>query len=85
MPNFSLMPKRATRFRATEKKGTVITEQEKKIIAYHEVGHALTAAKQKSAQPVSKITIVPHTQGALGYTLHLPHRRGSPAEEWARW
>ena len=55
-----------------EKKGTVITEQEKKIIAYHEVGHALTAAKQKSAQPVSKITIVPHTQGALGYTLHLP-------------
>ena len=55
-----------------EKKGTVITEQEKKIIAYHEVGHALTAAKQKSAQPVSKITIVPHTQGSLGYTLHLP-------------
>ena len=55
-----------------EKKGTVITEQEKKIIAYHEVGHALTAAKQKSAQPVSKITIVPHTEGALGYTLHLP-------------
>ena len=55
-----------------EKKGTVITEQEKKIIAYHEVGHALTAAKQKNAQPVSKITIVPHTQGALGYTLHLP-------------
>jgi len=55
-----------------EKKGTVITEQEKRIIAYHEVGHALTAAKQKNAQPVSKITIVPHTQGALGYTLHLP-------------
>ena len=55
-----------------EKKGTVITEQEKKIIAYHEVGHALTAAKQKNAQPVTKITIVPHTEGALGYTLHLP-------------
>lgn len=55
-----------------EKKGTVITEQEKRIIAYHEVGHALAAAKQKNAQPVTKITIVPHTQGTLGYTLHLP-------------
>ncbi|MBQ3102691.1 MAG: ATP-dependent zinc metalloprotease FtsH, partial [Oscillospiraceae bacterium] len=55
-----------------EKKGTVITDEEKRIIAYHECGHALVAAKQKNAQPVSKITIVPHTQGALGYTLHLP-------------
>ena len=56
----------------SEKKGTVITQEEKRVIAYHEVGHALVAAKQKNAQPVSKITIVPHTQGALGYTLHLP-------------
>ena len=56
----------------SEKKGTVLTEQEKKLIAYHEVGHALVAAKQKNAQPVSKITIVPHTQGALGYTMQLP-------------
>ena len=56
----------------SEKRGTVITDEEKRIIAYHEVGHALVAAKQKNAQPVSKITIVPHTQGALGYTLHLP-------------
>ena len=56
----------------SEKKGTVITDEEKRIIAYQEVGHALVAAKQKNAQPVSKITIVPHTQGALGYTLHLP-------------
>ena len=56
----------------SEKKGTVITDEDKRIIAYHEVGHALVAAKQKNAQPVSKITIVPHTQGALGYTLHLP-------------
>ena len=56
-----------------EKKGTVLTETEKKMIAYHEVGHALVASKQKNnAMPVSKITIVPHTQGALGYTLHLP-------------
>ena len=56
----------------SEKKDTVITDEEKRIIAYHEVGHALVAAKQKNAQPVSKITIVAHTQGALGYTLHLP-------------
>ncbi|MCI8539683.1 MAG: ATP-dependent zinc metalloprotease FtsH [Oscillospiraceae bacterium] len=56
----------------TEKKGTVLTENEKRMIAYHEVGHALVAAKQKNAQPVSKITIVPHTQGALGYTMQLP-------------
>lgn len=56
----------------TEKKGTVLTEKEKRIIAYHEVGHALVAAKQKNAQPVQKITIVPHTQGALGYTMQLP-------------
>ncbi|SMC76989.1 ATP-dependent zinc metalloprotease FtsH [Papillibacter cinnamivorans] len=56
----------------SEKKGTVLTEQEKRIIAYHEVGHALVAAKQKHAQPVQKITIVPHTHGALGYTMQLP-------------
>ena len=56
----------------SEKKGTVITDEEKRIIAYHEVGHALVAAKQKNAQPASKITILPHTQGALGSTLHLP-------------
>ena len=57
----------------SEKKGTVLTEQEKRMVAYHEVGHALVAHFQKNnAMPVSKITIVPHTQGALGYTLHLP-------------
>jgi cell division protease FtsH len=55
-----------------EKKGTVLTEQEKKLIAYHEVGHALVAAKQKNSEPVTKITIVPHTQGALGYTMQTP-------------
>ena len=55
-----------------ERKNKIITDEEKRIIAYHEVGHALVAAKQKNAQPVSKITIVPHTQGTLGYTLHLP-------------
>lgn len=56
----------------TEKKGTVLTEQEKELIAYHEVGHALIAARQKGTEPVSKITIVPHTQGALGYTMQTP-------------
>ena len=56
----------------TEKKNTVLTEMEKRLVAYHEVGHALVSALEKHAQPVSKITIVPHTQGALGYTLHLP-------------
>ncbi len=56
----------------SEKKGTVITDEEKRIIAYHEVGHALVAAKQKNAEPVQKITIVPHTEGSLGYTLLMP-------------
>ncbi len=56
----------------TEKKGTVLTDIEKRIVAYHEVGHALVAALQKHAQPVSKITIVPHTSGALGYTMQMP-------------
>ena len=55
-----------------EKKGTVLTEKEKRLIAYHEVGHALVSARQKGTTPVSKITIVPHTQGALGYTLQTP-------------
>ncbi|MEG1857601.1 MAG: AAA family ATPase, partial [Pseudoflavonifractor sp.] len=55
-----------------EKKGSVLSEFEKKLVAYHEVGHAMVAFKQKNVQPVQKITIVPHTQGALGYTLHLP-------------
>ena len=56
----------------TEKKNTVLTETEKRLVAYHEVGHALVSALEKHAQPVSKITIVPHTSGALGYTMYLP-------------
>ena len=56
----------------TEKKGTVLTDTEKRIVSYHEVGHALVAALQKHSQPVSKITIVPHTSGALGYTMQMP-------------
>ena len=55
----------------TEKKGTVLTDMEKRIVSYHEVGHALVAALQKHKAPVQKITIVPHTSGALGYTLQM--------------
>ena len=55
-----------------EKKNSVLSEFEKKLVAYHEVGHAMVSFKQKNTTPVQKITIVPHTQGALGYTLHLP-------------
>ncbi len=56
----------------TEKKNTVITETEKRLVAYHEVGHALVAALEKHTEPVTKITIVPHTTGALGYTMYTP-------------
>ena len=63
----------------TEKKGTVLTDMEKRIVSYHEVGHALVAALQKHTQPVSKITIVPHTSGALGYTMQLPEEESSSA------
>ena len=56
----------------SEKKGSVLTEFEKKLVAYHEVGHAMVAYKQKNAEPVQKITIVPHTEGSLGYTLLMP-------------
>ena len=55
-----------------EKKGSVLSEFEKKLVAYHEVGHAMVAYKQKNAEPVQKITIVPHTEGSLGYTLLMP-------------
>ena len=56
----------------SEKKNSVLTEFEKKLVAYHEVGHAMVAYKQKNAEPVQKITIVPHTEGSLGYTLLMP-------------
>ena len=56
----------------TEKKNTVLTDAEKRLVAYHEVGHALVAALEKKTDPVTKITIVPHTSGALGYTMYAP-------------
>ena len=56
----------------TEKKHTVLSDAEKRLVAYHEVGHALVAALEKRADPVTKITIVPHTTGALGYTMYTP-------------
>ena len=55
-----------------EKKNAVLTETEKRLVAYHEVGHALVTTLEKNSMPVSKITIVPHTEGALGYTMYLP-------------
>lgn len=55
-----------------EKKDRIMSEKEKKIVAFHEVGHALAAALQKNAQPVQKITIVPRTMGSLGYTMQMP-------------
>ena len=56
----------------TEKKNTVLTDTEKRLVAYHEVGHALVMAKTRNTSPVTKITIVPHTDGALGYTMTTP-------------
>ena len=56
----------------TEKKNTVLSDTEKRLVAYHEVGHALVAALEKHSDPVTKITIVPHTTGALGYTMYTP-------------
>ena len=54
-----------------QRKGAVISPEEKKIIAYHEIGHALVVAKQKNTAPVHKITIIPRTSGALGYTMQV--------------
>ena len=55
-----------------EKKDRIMSEKERKIVAYHEVGHAMVTALQKNTEPVQKITIVPRTMGALGYTLQTP-------------
>ena len=55
-----------------EKKDRIMNQQERKIVSYHEVGHALVSALQKDAEPVQKITIVPRTMGALGYVMHTP-------------
>ena len=54
-----------------QRKNAVLSEHEKRVVAYHEVGHALVAALQKNASPVTKITIVPRTSGALGYTMQV--------------
>ena len=54
-----------------QKKNAVLSDQEKKVVAYHEIGHALVAAKQSNSAPVQKITIIPRTSGALGYTCLL--------------
>ena len=56
----------------TEKKNSVLSDMEKRLVSYHEVGHALVSALEKASSPVTKITIVPSTMGSLGYTLYLP-------------
>lgn len=69
-----------------EKKDRVMNEEERRIVSYHEVGHALVSALQKDSEPVQKITIVPRTMGALGYVMHTPeeeHYLNSEPELWA--
>lgn len=58
--------------RGKEKKNKILSEEERKVVSYHEVGHALTSALQKDAEPVQKITIIPRTSGVLGYVLQTP-------------
>ena len=58
--------------RHKEKKDRILSKEERRIVSYHEVGHALVSALQKDAEPVQKITIVPRTMGALGYVMHVP-------------
>ena len=55
-----------------EKKDRIMSKEERKIVSYHEVGHALVSALQKNSEPVQKITIIPRTMGALGYVMHVP-------------
>ena len=58
-----------------EKKDRILSKEERRIVSYHEVGHALVSALQKDAEPVQKITIVPRTMGALGYVMHVPEEK----------
>lgn len=67
-----LMEAVETVFAGKEKKDRVMSDKEKRLVAYHEVGHATIAAMQKNSSPVQKITIVPRTKGSLGYTLQIP-------------
>lgn len=55
-----------------EKKDRILSKEEKRIVSYHEIGHALISALQKNSEPVQKITIIPRTMGALGYVMHVP-------------
>ena len=56
----------------SEKKDRILSKEERRIVSYHEVGHALVSALQKDSEPVQKITIVPRTMGALGYVMNVP-------------
>ena len=63
-----------------QKKNAVLSDKEKKIVAYHEIGHALVAALQNHSAPVHKITIIPRTSGALGYTMQVEEGEQVPDE-----
>ena len=67
-----------------QKKNAVLSDQEKRVVAYHEIGHALVAALQTHSAPVQKITIIPRTSGALGYTMQVDDRRQIPHEQGRR-
>ena len=64
-----------------QKKNAVLSDKEKLVVAYHEIGHALVAAMQSHCAPVQKITIIPRTSGALGYTMQVEHRRQVPDDQ----
>ena len=64
-----------------EKKDRIMSQEERRIVSYHEVGHALVSALQKDAEPVQKITIVPRTMGALGYVMQTPEEGKIPEYE----
>ena len=64
-----------------QKKNAVLSDQEKRVVAYHEIGHALVAALQSHSAPVQKITIIPRTSGALGYTMQVEEGDKIPADQ----
>lgn len=64
-----------------EKKDRILSKEEKRTVAYHEVGHALITALKKNAEPVQKITIVPRTMGSLGYVMQVPEEEKVPDDK----
>ena len=69
----------------TRRRTRVLSNKEKLIVAYHEIGHALVAARQTDSAPVHKITIIPRTSGALGYTMQVDEERALSYEPRKNW